>query len=329
MTMLGVLLLGAMTLTNCRKKDEVVVPPTQEETLKEFTLKTSTVTVAKGGKIQIEITSGNGEYQTNSSAEARKVVQITFSADKKMVEIVGISLGKVKTSIVDVKSNKNIELNIDVVAKQYEIEGTILTKWVSSERNIDMTQIPALSKITEIGEGAFLENKTLENVILPSSLTKIGSDAFADCESLASVIISEGVKTIDRGAFGGCKNLKTIALPSTLEVIDQNAFEGTGLETIRIPNATKSIGLQAFSNCAALTAVHIGTGVTSIENSAFSQNPNLKSVVIDATTPPVLPKNAFDGAHKDLKIYVPKEVVDAYKKQEGWDLIADKIVAKS
>ena len=45
------------------------------------------------------------------------------------------------------------------------------------------------------------------NYIIPDSVTNIGQDAFRNCKSLTSINIPDGVTNIGKSAFGGCCNL--------------------------------------------------------------------------------------------------------------------------
>ena len=61
--------------------------------------------------------------------------------------------------------------------------------------------------ITEFGESAFEECKSLTDPWIPSKLKIIGSRAFYRCISLKSVMIPESVEKIGKDAFANCPNL--------------------------------------------------------------------------------------------------------------------------
>lgn len=51
-------------------------------------------------------------------------------------------------------------------------------------------------------------------------MTEIGNGAFYDCKSLESVVIPGSVTTIGEYAFEGCDNLKEIFIYSTMEQVE-------------------------------------------------------------------------------------------------------------
>lgn len=61
--------------------------------------------------------------------------------------------------------------------------------------------------VTEIGNCAFYDCKSLASVSIPASVTEIGPEAFLGCESLKSVSIPRSVTKIGSFAFSGCDNL--------------------------------------------------------------------------------------------------------------------------
>ena len=69
--------------------------------------------------------------------------------------------------------------------------------------------------VTEIGEGAFVENFNLTSVEIPNSVTSIGDYAFNKCSGMVSVIIGNSVNSIGNEAFNYCDNLTNITVKAT------------------------------------------------------------------------------------------------------------------
>ena len=167
----------------------------------------------------------------------------------------------------------------------------------SSSRTDTVVQLP--KEITSIGEGAFLFNTALTQVIFDRSylfespsLSKIGSHAFEFCFNLKEItndIFSptkfDEVSYFELGdyAFRGCYSLNsngssnTLTLPSSLTYIPEGLFaECSSLKEIIMRHTNEfPIGDYAFYNCSSLqsfgnnnstiTSYCISVGVSSFE----------------------------------------------------------------
>jgi hypothetical protein len=96
--------------------------------------------------------------------------------------------------------------------------------------------------VTEIGERAFNQCKSLENVVIPSSVTYIKEGAFYGCENLKSVTLSEGIAKIGDSSFRFCPSLESIVIPGSVTNIGYCAFaECRNLETVTMSEGTAEI----------------------------------------------------------------------------------------
>lgn len=93
-----------------------------------------------------------------------------------------------------------------------------------------------------------------------------------------------------------------------------------------------SIGRNAFCNSENrvirnknIEIVTIPETITNIADEAFSDCTNLKKVTIYGNRVPTIGKKVFMNTSKDLVIYVPAEMVDAYKNAPGWSEYKEKI----
>ena len=120
---------------------------------------------------------------------------------------------------------------------------------------------------------------------------------------------------------GGYEN--EIVLPSRITSFPSNLFSGSSAVQITIPNMVTSIPPLAFSQCRYLKTLIIGSGLQYIYNSSFSSD-SIENIILFATTPPIV-KNEIPSLPTDLKVFVPKSALAAYKMANGWSQIQNKI----
>ena len=110
-----------------------------------------------------------------------------------------------------------------------------------------------------------------ETYTVPEGTESIGNYAFSEAGNLKSVSFPGSLKVIGDHAFYSCSQLSEIVFdPETeLEEIRSRAFSSCGsLTEITLP-AVKEIGNSAFSDCKALSTVHLAEGTRTIGNQAF------------------------------------------------------------
>ena len=172
-----------------------------------------------------------------------------------------------------------------------------------------------------------LIEKDITSITIPSGATKIGDYALYYCSKLTSVTIPNNVTSIGASAFRGCSKLTSITIPDNVTSIGEYAFSNcTGLTSITIPNSVTSLEQYTFGYCSALTSITIPDSVTNIGKYALYYCSKLTSVTVEATTPPTLGTNAFNGTN-NCPILVPAESVEAYKAATNWSTYADRIQA--
>jgi len=193
------------------------------------------------------------------------------------------------------------------------------------------------SRITRIGDAAFLNCTLLPSVTIPNSVTAIGNYAFQGCTnaSFTSITISNSVTSIGYYAFQGCNKLTSITIPSSVTSIGSNAFQNcTGLTSVTIPNSVTSLGSWAFNNCTGLTSVIIGSGITTFESATFQGCSNLTSVTFGSnvtsiqgfalcpninsiTSLPLVPPTT-QSFPVGCCLYVPAVALSAYQTAPVW-----------
>ena len=143
-----------------------------------------------------------------------------------------------------------------------------------------LTELEIAEGVTSIGTQAFADCRALTELILPESVETIEEKAWADCDSLENLTVPflgtaetascrlfylgsspKNNLTIKRGtlveyALAACY-IKEIVLPENLTEIPTSAFSGNSITTIDIPDTVKTIGIDAFFNCGALTYIRL------------------------------------------------------------------------
>lgn len=191
---------------------------------------------------------------------------------------------------------------------------------------------------------AFKECLSLSNVDLPEATT-IDCGAFCQCVNLSRVMLPKAVN-FGFAAFRDCQRLKNVSLPQAkLSEKSQSLFDGcVSLKQVSLP-ATECLPAGVFSGCYSLDVLVLGgAAVVEIEsvNSVFAdcenfdfERPTNQVQIIDYSGDgkPKLLDNFSEGKaasasaklQKTGVIYVPDNLVEAYKNDEKWSELANQI----
>ena len=341
----------AILVLNCSKEESK-----NNASLKPFELTPTEVKVPIGETTTLTISSGNGSYRINQSAESKEIVEITLSNENQNILIKALKSGTTTASVTDLLSKTDLTISIQAIIppSYYTLseDKKTLFKWNDTHlEELDLSSDPILKEITSIGQGAFKENSTLkkitlhekivflskesfakvsklETIKLPNSITSIGEGAFAGCTALKEVTLpeNESFTSIPKRAFEECKSLSTLHLPNSINEIGILAFADAGLKEIHFPENLLTINQQAFAGNKELTEITIPKNVTLISLAAF-QETALKTIKIEATLPPAL-KFGIDSQTQQAiepfpsstlqNIFVPEHVTQTYRDKEGW-----------
>lgn len=167
---------------------------------------------------------------------------------------------------------------------------------------------------------------TLSNVTASETKLTIGvqTDTISGALDLSGEIMGpDGTPTytitaIGRGAFASQLQLTSVILPEGVTEVKENAFSNcNALENITLPRGLKKIGFSAFSSCSKLTEIILPESVSEIGDMAFVNCTSLRTVKIDAVSPPTLQNGyrLFQGCSENLYVIVPQESVDKYKEE--------------
>ena len=197
-----------------------------------------------------------------------------------------------------------------------------------------------------IGQQAFSFCEKLATVNLLDGVENIGSYAFAYCP-FTTISIPNSVRNIGYGAFYECTTLAQVTIGNGVEKIAQMAFLNTALlndagnwtdnvlyignyliaanqeinGSYTVADGTRLIADGAFQNCSELTEVTIPASVIGIGESAFAACSNLVVLNVQATIPPAITNNTFNGVSKDIQLNVPAGSEDAYMADPNWQIL--------
>ena len=201
--------------------------------------------------------------------DLRELTTVTFDPNSKVTSIFSSAFrgcGKLK----EVTLPKNITW---LGAVFYECD------------NLEVINVPANSKLRNIGGGSFSTNRKLRafNFKGASQLQSIGDNVFAGLAELREFNIPKSVTSIASNAFIGCKKLQKVTFDPDAEIqlIGAGAFSDCGITSINIPKNVARIEREAFLRCEALTTIHITKATTHISPEAFKYCSNLTAINVD------------------------------------------------
>lgn len=146
--------------------------------------------------------------------------------------------------------------------------------------------------IKSIGNNAF-RNIQISSLTLPNNqLTSIGNYAFNACfaskDCAKTVTIPSTVTSLGMYAFADNAYLQKVDFAGTTQVpakigsINNYAFKNSGLTRISLPASVKTLGSNAFENCASLKTVEFAEDIkiTEIKSATFKGCAALESITI-------------------------------------------------
>ena len=94
--------------------------------------------------------------------------------------------------------------------------------------NEELTTITIPGSVTNIGERAFANFTSFENIIIQEGVTSIGTYAFSSCRSLTSIKIPNSITNIGSYAIHGCSKLEKISFLQTRNTVVAFPADGLG-----------------------------------------------------------------------------------------------------
>ena len=190
------------------------------------------------------------------------------TAVQKGTTVITAAVGKLTASCtvhVIVDENES-----DYVLNQNgEVTGYLGTDW-------KVLNIPAKigdQTVTGIADGAFENQRDIQQVILPETVTVIGSNAFYGCTNLKEINLNH-VTSMGSGVFRQCAALRSVALGEGLRDVPEQAFMScANLKAVTLPSSVKELGKECFAQCTSLEALILPEGLTTIHAGALKKCP--------------------------------------------------------
>lgn len=196
------------------------------------------------------------------------------------------------------------------IPSTFNVDGTDYTVVAISDEafkfcNLRTASLPAT--LRTIGESAFGFNMLMREINLPEGLKSVGANAFQRCFS--APMNPKGLVYVGAGAFQECSKISEVVLGADAEVCENAFMYCTGVKSLVLEGAPKSVGSCAF---------------------AFN---SLEELTVNSTTPPAfVPEDVFcygdneDRDHEwtlnlaDVTLKVPAGAADAYKTDRNWSV---------
>ena len=148
--------------------------------------------------------------------------------------------------------------------------------------------IPTDMNIMYIGEDAFLDDTSIEYVVIPETVVQIQQNAFEGCTNLKKVyfisttakeIATSKLTLIHDQAFLNCTSLEKVDLSNVKKIMvaRQTFMNCTSLKEVTKMTAIGTMHMNAFANCTALEEVDL-TGLHMSGDSVFYNCRSLKTV---------------------------------------------------
>ena len=184
------------------------------------------------------------------------------------------------------------------------------------------------SRLTSLGERAFMDCYALESLDLPSTVSSIGSGCFSSCRSLKTIHMPHNLTEIGSSIFTGCNSLTECEVIGDVPTMWNIFINCPKLKKVKLGDRNGTPGSTLIQNatitrCNQLEYLELGANIDSLENSALCSLDSLKVLICWATTPPRCHNywSSFSPWPNELKntvLYVPKASLEAYQTANDW-----------
>jgi len=210
---------------------------------------------------------------------------------------------------------------------------TYSVRYTGNEKNVILKDSVNGHTVTKIDSKAFLNNNTIESIVIPDSIIEIGSNAFSNCSSLQTVNLHQNIK-LDSNVFYNSNNIKfnesengfylgvenndyyylvKTKYDSSSETFNVNdntkviyeAFINSEYKYINIPNGIEEISAYSFNN-SNIESITLPESIHSLK-STFTNCKNLTQINLPSTLEK-MERDSIYNCNNLKKIIIPNSV---------------------
>lgn len=183
---------------------------------------------------------------------------------------------------------ENVSKGLKMELNQSGTGYIVVNEGTCTDKDIVIPRLYNGLPVVKIAKSAFWSQTLITSVVIPSSVTEIGEEAFINCKSLTSITFNGSVERIEASAFRGCTSLEEVVLPESLTYIGEKAFYYcTSLKSIVIGSNELThdltIPTSMLAKCSNLTNVVIKTNVRTFHKEVFYSCYDLRYITYDGT----------------------------------------------
>lgn len=143
-----------------------------------------------------------------------------------------------------------------------------MTGYYGEEKYLYVPSTHNGKQVKSIGNLAF-SGSDISGVSIAEGIEIIEAEAFLNCKSLTEVILPDSLKTISERAFAYCQ-FTEINIPDNVFEIGSQAFAFSGIKEIVLPKNLSELK-NIFYGCTSLTSITIPSNIKLIEADAFAE----------------------------------------------------------
>lgn len=140
--------------------------------------------------------------------------------------------------------------------------------------------------------------------------------------------IDADITSVRYGAFAGCENITKVSLPNCTTIGGNYAFFSmTNVKEILLPKVTSGVFGATFNACSNMETIDLRRlGGVLLDSNCFRYCSNLTTLILGGTAiNTIANNNVLGGTPTSMSIYVPDNLVDAYKANSTWASFTSRI----